>query len=242
MNEIFNEIKNKINTSEWIVSTHKGRGAVGLTLESVLNKEIENFELPDYKGVELKAKYSKRESHITLFSATPDSYLFEIKRLRNLYGYPDRDFPQFNVFNISVYGSRRVKLNNHYFKLYVDHINKEIVLRIYNSKLQIIDEFVRWSFDILKEKLERKLKYLVLVHADRKFEHNEVLFKYRNIKFYTLKSFQDFLSLIENGMIKITFKIGIYKGNYRFGEIYDHGTSFSIDESNISKLFDDVMV
>lgn len=238
MEKTFKDIKNKIKPNEWIISKHKGRGAVGLTLESLLNKEIENFELPDYNGVELKAKYSKRNTHITLFSATPDSYLFEIKRLQKQYGYPDNELPQFNVFNISVYGNRYIKLNNNYFKLYVDYKNKKVILRIYDNKLQIVDEFVSWTFDLLKEKLERKLKYLVLVHANRKFEHNDVLFKYNNVAFYELKSFNDFIHLIDNGVIKITFKIGVYKSKYRYGQIYDHGTSFSIDECNISRLFD----
>lgn len=237
MKKVFQEIQNKVITDEWIVSEYKGKGAGGITLESLLGKNAENFELPDYNGVELKTKYSKKETYITLFSATPDSYLFEIKRLQKEYGYPDRELPQFNVFNLAVYGNRKVKLNNHYFKLYVDYSNKKVLLRIYDNKFKIVDEIVSWSFEILKEKLERKLKYLVLIHADRKFEHNQVLFKYKDIKFYELTSFKKFLWLIENGMIKIVFRIGVYKGNYRYGEIYDHGTAFSIDEKNISRLF-----
>lgn len=240
MKEIFKEIKEQVITNDWVISKYNGRGAVGITLESLLGKKIENFELPDYKGVELKAKYSKKESYITLFSATPDSYLFEIKRLQKEYGYPDNELPQFNVFNLDVYGNKRKKLGNHYFKLYVDNKKEKVILKIYNNKLQIIDEFTSWSFELLKEKLERKLKYLVLVQADRKFEHNEVLFKYKNIEFYELTSFENFLHLIANGIIKVTFKIGVYKKNYRHGEIYDHGTSFSIDKSDITRLFNSI--
>jgi len=242
MIKMFKEIKDKVITNEWVVSKARGRGAVGITLESILGKSVENFELPDYNGVELKAKCSKRETHVTLFSATPDSYLFEIKRLQKEYGYPDGELPQFNIFNMSVYGNRRVKLNNHYFKLFVDYKNKKVILRIYDNQFQIVDEFVSWSFDLLKEKLERKLKYLVLVHANRKFELNEVYFKYKDIKFYELESFEKFLYLIENGIVKVTFKVGVYKKNYRYGEVYDHGTSFSIDEQDMSKLFNQIYV
>ena len=39
MEKIFREIRDKVLTDEWVVSNHKGRGAVGLTLESLLNKE-----------------------------------------------------------------------------------------------------------------------------------------------------------------------------------------------------------
>lgn len=238
--DVFNEIKKKVITNEWIESKSKGNSGVGITLETLLQKEKENFEIPDYKGIELKAKCSKKETHITLFSAVPDSYLFEIKRILQKYGYPDKQYPKFNVFNLSVYGNRKLKLNNHYFKLYVDWKNKKVILRIYDKKLNIIDELTSWSFDMLQEKLERKLNKLALVHAERKFEHNVVYFKYNYIDFYKLISFERFLILIENGMIRITFRISIYKNGKRFGQIYDHGTCFSINECDISRLFEKI--
>jgi len=54
--EILKEIKNKVITNQWIESKCKGNSGVGITLESLLQKERENFEIPDYKGIELKAK------------------------------------------------------------------------------------------------------------------------------------------------------------------------------------------
>jgi hypothetical protein len=237
MLEILQEIEEKVINGRWIESKCKGNGGVGITLESLLNKEVENFEIPDYKGIELKAKCSKKEAHITLFSAVPDSYLFEIKRLLKEYGVPDKEFPQFNVLNLSVYGNRRVKLGNYYFKIFVDWKNEKVVLRVYDSKFKIVDELTSWSFEMLKEKLERKLDKLAIVHADRKFEHNTVYFKYTKIDFYQLTSFEKFLTLIELGMIRITFRIAVYKDKRRFGNIYDHGTSFSIDECEIPRLF-----
>lgn len=240
MNKTFLELKEIIITNEWIESKGKGNNNVGITLESLLNKDIENFELPDYKGIEVKAKYSKKESHITLFNATPDSYLFEIKRLYHEYGYPDKELPQFNVFNLSIYGNRKIRLNKNYFKLYVDNTNKRITLRIYDINHKIIDELISWSFDMLREKLERKLTYLALVRADKKYINNKIYFKYHTINFYKFDCFDKFLWLIENGMIRITFRIGIYKKGQKFGQIYDHGTCFSIDERYVSRLFNKI--
>lgn len=240
--EVFNEIKNKVITNQWIESKGKGNSGVGITLESLLQKERENFEIPDYKGIELKAKCSKKETYIALFNAVPDSYLFEIKRILKKYGYPHSNFPQFKIFNLSIYGNRKIKLNNNYFKLYVDWENRNITLRIYDKNLNIVDNLTSWSFDLLQEKLERKLRKLAIIHADRKFEHNTVYFKYKNIDFYKLISFERFLILIENGIVRISFRIGIYKDRKRLGEIYDHGTSFSIDEHNITRLFNKIIL
>ncbi|MDD6223436.1 MAG: MvaI/BcnI family restriction endonuclease [bacterium] len=236
--EILREIQEKVITNEWIQSKSKGNSGVGITLESLLNKERENFEIPDYKGVELKAKCSKKENYITLFCATPDSHLFEIKRLLQKYGYPDSQYPEFKIFNLPIYGTRKIKLNNNYFKLVIDRKRQKIILRIYDNKFNVVDELTSWSFDMIQEKLERKLNRLALVHADRKFEHNVVYFKYKNIEFYQLTSFERFITLIEYGIIRITFRIGIHKDKQKLGKTYDHGTSFSINEYDISRLFD----
>lgn len=238
--EILNELKEKLITNKWVEAKSKGNGSVGITLETLLEKERENFEIPDYKGIELKAKCSKKEKYITLFNATPDSYLFETKRLLQEYGYCYRDNQKFKVLNLSVYGNRKIKLNNKYFKLYVNWNQKKITLRVYDKNLNIIDELTSWSFELLKEKLERKLNKLAIIHADRKFEHNIVYFKYTDIKFYKLTSFEKFLILIENGIIRITFRIGVYKDEKRFGKTYDHGTCFSINEYDITRLFNEV--
>lgn len=242
MEEIFKEIKEKTINNKWIKSKGRGSSAVGLTFESLLQKETENFEIPDYKGIELKTKCSKKENFITLFSATPDSYLFQIKRLQSKYGYPDSELPEFNVFNLSIYGNRKIRLNNHYFRLHVDYSRKKVILRIYDKIGNIIDDITSWSFDLLKEKLERKLTYLAFISADRKFENNTVYFRYNDIKFYKLKTFDNFLWLIDHGMIKVTFRIGIHKNERRYGEIYDHGTSFCIGKYDIDRLFTEINI
>lgn len=234
---IYKEINEKIIYDEWIESKAKGRGGVGITLESLLGKETENFEIPDYKGIELKTKCSKIEKDITLFSSIPDSYLFEIKRLNEKYGKADKECPQFNTFNLAIYGNRKVKYNQNYFKLYVDYNKKQVFLKVYDLNNNIIDSDAAWSFDLLKEKLERKLKCMALIHADRKFAHNTVYFKYKDIAFYNLISFDRFLVLLTKGIIKVTFRIGFYKNDKKFGQVYDHGTSFSINENNLEKLF-----
>ena len=104
---IFQELKNKAITNKWVEGKSKGFGDAGITLEAILGKERENFELPDYQGIEIKTKYSTKESYITLFTAVPDSYLFEIKRIVREYGYPDSNYPEFKVFNLSLYGNRK---------------------------------------------------------------------------------------------------------------------------------------
>lgn len=237
MEAVIKEIKKTVINDCWIESRAKGNGAVGLTLESLLGKKQDNYELPDYYGIELKTKCSKRENYVSLFRAIPDNCSFQIEYLPRQYGYPDHQLPQFKIFYLSIYGSRKVFCNNHFFELDINQLEKKIILKVFNRYHRLIDKEISWSFEILKEKLERKLKYLAFIHAERKFERNKAFFKYTNATFYELISFERFLELIEDGIVRITFQLGVYKNGDKYGQIYDHGTVFNIHEKNIEKLF-----
>jgi len=153
LKEKFYQIKEK----GWIQSATKGNSGVGTTFEKQLGKDLENFEIPDYNGIEIKTKYSNKENYITLFSAAPDSYLFEIKRIHHLYGYPDKEFPQYNIFNLAVYSNKKVTINqNNYFELIIDYKQERIYFNVYNQSLKLIDNLSSWSFNMLKEKLYKK--------------------------------------------------------------------------------------
>ena len=46
--------------------------------------------------------------------------------------------------------------------------------------------------------------------------------------------------LIIEGSFRITFKIGVFKKEYRHGEIHDRGTGFEIKEQDLEKIFEKV--
>ena len=58
-----------------------------------------------------------------------------------------------------------------------------------------------------------------------------------NLKIYKLKSFDNFLELLETNKIYITFNIGYFRTGKRVGEIHDRGTAFRISTDNIDELF-----
>lgn len=236
-------IKDLVDKNKWYKAVGKGSASVGLTLEALLGKQRENFEWPDYHGIELKTKYSTRENYITLFNAAPDSYLFEIKRLVAMYGYPGKDMPNYKVLNVGVLGNRKTKIpSGYYFKLTINRKTEQVILNVYDQNQALVDYDCAWSFQMLKEKLERKLSLMAFIKAERKWNELEraVYFKYNEVKFFKLKSFDYFVKLLENGKIKITFKIGVYKSGNKKGQIYDHGTSFTIKEANLCYLFEQI--
>lgn len=237
-----NELNNKlikIQKMGWIENKFKGNGAIGLTFEKLIGKEIENFEIPDYEGIEIKTKLKTSHPYIRLFSAVPDGYLFEIKRIHEQYGFMNGQ--NLKVFCLSIVANKIVCIKNrYYFKLKVDKNRKKIFLKILDKFSGTIDENVSWSFELLTEKIERKLTYLAIITGEQKKCNQKKFFKYNKINFYKLKHPDIFIKLIELGYIKISFNITEKYNVNGEKKIYDHGTSFSISKHNLIKLFNQI--
>lgn len=160
----------KIKSLGWVKSVRKGPTGIGITFETLLGKEEESFSIPDFYGIELKTKrYSTREP-FCLFSAEPDGEkIFESERIRSTYGYPSKKNPQFIIFNASIRAKRYTKIENNIFTLQIDRTNKTLYLIVLNNTGEIIDKKTYWSFKLLEEFLERKLKYLAIIKAYSKY-------------------------------------------------------------------------
>ncbi len=228
----------EIHSLGWIKGYSHGKCSIGATFENLIGKPCENFEIPDFNGIEIKVKGQSNEHNLCLFNCAPDSYLMEVKRLKNEYGYPDKDYPEFKVFNVGANAKYKTKIPSGYqLKLYVNYKLNIIELIVYDKHNNLIDDKTSWSFELLKEKLERKLSYLAFVDADSFLSKGTKYFYYQNITFYKLKNFNTFLKLVEKGKISIVFKVGLRKSGENFGNSYDHGTAFVINKYNLPYLF-----
>lgn len=228
-----------IKCQGWIESKREGSTGIGYTLEKLFKISENNFEIPDFMTFELKSHRTNSKSYITLFNATPDGdYLFEIERLKQNYGYPDSKLNQYNVLNCNIFANRINNLGNLYKQtVKIDYNEKKIRLYIIDNNLNLIDKEVSWSFKLLKEKFERKIKYLVVINADKRRLNKKDYYKYTNLTFYESYSFDEFIKLIEKGIIRISLKIGVFRSGKRLGQTHDHGTSFSILEKDLPLLY-----
>lgn len=229
----------KIKNLGWTECENKNKSVTGKTLENLLEINPDNFEIPDYNTVEIKSKVSKRENYIDLFCATPDSYVLETKRLYDKYGYLDSN--NYKILNFVLYGKFLKPINNEYSaRLRIDYKNKKVIMEVYNKDNELIDNLSSWSFELLEEKLSRKLNYVCFVEGDKKFSHNTLYVRYDKYKFYKLKKFSDFIQLLKRGQIRISFTLGVYKSGIKSGKMHDHGTQFSIRKENLKLLFDEI--
>ena len=230
---------NKIKNMGWIESKRKGTTGICYTFETLLGKEEESFPIPDYGSIEIKTRYRNAKFPITLFNATPDGeYLFPMKRLYDRFSFPQSRNRNFRVFYASMVATNYTRAGRNYqFKLIVDRKKEIIKVIAYSKSTGIIDPNVSWSFKFLKEKLERKLKYLAFVKADAQNSFDLQYYKYYDISFFMLKNFDTFLSLIEDGVINITFVLDCYKTGPKIGQMNNHGANFEINERDLEKLF-----
>ena len=234
----------KINRMGWVKSKRKGPGGIGYTFETLLGKEEDDFQIPDFKSIEIKTMrfFSKRTLH--LFTLTPDGdFLFPIKRLLDTIGYPSKFDVSCKIFQAnanaceySMVGlSKKIRLNVNYEK-------QKVELLAFKSSGQKIDVNISWSFELLEKTLESKLKNLAIVMAKHKVLNNEEYFHYSKIIFYKIRDFDTFISLIEKGIITIIFNIDVFKSGKRIGQVHDHGTGFCINLNNVDSLYKKIIL
>lgn len=184
----------EIKKMGYVKSVRKGSTGVGATFEWLLNKVEESFEIPDFLGIEIKTKRSYSQSRINLFNAVPTGGdFYEVKRLRDTFGYPDPKDSKLKCLNTAVSGNEFMKVGLwYYFKLHISREEKKVVLNVYDWNKNLIDDSVYWDFDILAEKLLRKLGVLALVKAWPNQINGEDYFKYYKMNIYVLKGFDYF--------------------------------------------------
>ena len=113
---------NRIKRMGYVPEVHRGYGGIGDTFERLLGKEKSDFCVPDYDGIEIKTRRSFSKGLIGLFGSVPDGEeLFELDRLREKYGYPDKEIRSAKVLYSVVYGNMLCQVGTKYFfKLDVD--------------------------------------------------------------------------------------------------------------------------
>ena len=231
---------NRIKKLGYIKTERNGPTGIGATFEQLLGKNEENFEIPDYYGIEKKTKRAFSKTYISLFNAVPTGSTYhETKRLRDKYGYPKKEDRALKRLYTEVFCNQVTKVGLwYYFELKVDEEKNRIILIVYDYKKEIIDETTYWELEILKEKLERKLQVLALVKAWTNKINGVEYFKYYKMNIYILKDFKSFINAIKDGKIKITLKIDSHTDANKYGMVKEHGVSFAISEENILDIYD----
>lgn len=231
---------NNIKEMGYIDSYYMGCAGVGRTFEFLLGITGNSLEFPDLDGIEIKTKCSEQYGELSLFNCSPiGNTEYEIERLKNKYGYPDKEYKNYRVLNASINCLEKRKAGIFYkFKLRIDKTNRKIVLLVFNLRDELIDDSTFWPLDLIECRFLGKCSTMAFINARKQYNNGHQAFFYHTLKIMKSKSFDVFIDLMEKGIITINFKIGIFKTKEKFGKIYDHGTAFRIEENNLDLLFD----
>lgn len=233
------KIKSLIN-NKWVKTIRSGSTGVGATFEYLLGIKENNSVEPDLKRIEIKTKRLNSITSTCLFSCAPEGEGENvIKHLVNLYGYNDTTYKEKKKLNTFMYCYNNKKTPGDYnFRLHVDYDNKRLNILVSNKNGEKVDENIFWTFATLRQCLYRKCTRIAFIEADSKFLFGVEHFKYKNVKFYELISFDRFLKLIEENIICVAINTSIFKSGPREGELHDHGTNFRIYSRDFEKLFE----
>lgn len=174
-----------------------------------------------------------------MFTATPDGdFLFPYERIIDKVGYPSKKNPKYKVFLSAATGKYYTSIGyTRNVKLSVNRKNQKIDFLVADKFYKNIPVDVSWSFSLINSKIEQKINKLAIIRAEHKFINGKEFFHYKGIDFYKIKGLDTFLNLIEDGTIKVCFKISVFTDGIKEGKMDNHGTDFSIKEEDIEKLY-----
>lgn len=122
-------------------------------------------------------------------------------------------------------------------RLIIDRKKEKIYILAVHSNGKIIEKRTFWSFETLRNIVNRKIALMYLVTYHTRYLFNNKICFFDDIFVLRLKSFEEFLNLLETGAIFIYIKCGVYSYGPKEGLPYDHGTAFQIKKNMLHSIF-----
>ena len=238
--EEFIEKMKGIKDRGYIKSHRHHDTGIGKTLEDLLGITENNIAGPDFSIYELKSSRKDSVSMLTLFTKTPRPKGAN-KRLLEAFGYTQRKMSKHKQTNLvgKDVDDGYIPLEDKELHVTVNPITPNsvgLILEITDDRLIIgNDKGVEAYYDktTLKDTFESKYHNLVYVLAESRGGKGQEQFWFNEAYLLENFGFDNFTSLVEEGLLKIDIRIG----HYPDGRIHDHGTGFRILPKYLPKCF-----
>lgn len=218
-------------------SVRRSNTGIGKTFEDLMGVVENNIAEPDLYGFEIKSQRNLSNSYVTLFTKAPTMPIGANTHLRQSYGSSDVNYPDVRILHTSIFHGR---FNTHVagsnFSIRIDRLTERLYILVQRPDGSL-DESVYYSFDNLRQAI-RKIENLAFVTADTQTINGIEHFHFTNaVIFYDFISFENFLTLVEHGLIMYDVRIGAYKTGSKRGKTHDHGSGFRIKRENMAQLY-----
>lgn len=224
----------------FVPSNRRNNTGIGKTFEDYIGVVENNADKPDLFGFEIKSHRELATSYVTLFTKAPVFPKGANTYLRDKYGiaYPDKE--NLKKLHISMFASKySLAYDTYNFRLINDRENAIIRIGIFDpANNRLIDQSVGYTYECLKEILNKKLKNLFYVSATTAIIDMKEHFHFNRAEIFTNPSLERMLKLIDEGVIMYDIRIGSYGSGRNYGKAHDHGSGFRILEKNIHLLFE----
>ncbi len=239
----------------WVhTARSKNDGAVGNTLEDLLEIPENNLTIANTLDWELKAQRKRTTSLTTLFHLDPNPRTPATVVAQHLlpnYGWPHQKAGTIHPDNeMSFRATLCDRYSDRGFCVKVDSVKRRIELDFDYSKADKrhkiwLDGITKkmgknplnptpyWDFDTLHKKCVGKIKNTIFVLADSRKVEGQEEFKYEKLILLEDFAFNNFIRAIMSGFVYIDF-------DARTG--HNHGTKFRISQRNWVVLFNKVTV
>ena len=236
----FKKLFLKVKAQGFIETHRKGNTGIGKTFEDCCCIVENNFDEADFKGIEIKSQRAYTGSYLTLFTKAPTWPQSANTLLRERYGTPDKEYDDVKVLHTSIFADQfNTHKSGYGFKIKIDRINEKILLLVKNLKEEkIVSDEIYWSFEVIRNVIEKKLQYLAYITAKVKNENNKEFFHFTSMIILKGLTFDKFLNLFEDGYIMFDVRIGAYKSGKNAGKTHDHGSGFRLSKNYLDLAFE----
>lgn len=237
--ESFKKDFNKIKGKEFR-SNRKHNTGIGKTFEDLIGVEENNNLLIDYQNqIELKSQRQFTGSMLTLFTKSPSPQGVNTF-LKDNFGSPDEKFPEYNILHTTMNAvSFNTYKGKYGFKIELnDDEEKAIILVKDLESNRIVNDEAYYDYCILKNIVETKCKNIAYISAKNRKHDGHEYFIFDKATMLSGLTYEKFMTLLREGIIKFDIRIGIYRSGKNLGKPHDHGSAFRISKQDLHKAFD----
>lgn len=222
----------------WLPSMRNGNTGVGYTYETMFGIKENNSKKADlFDCIEVKAHRLPAKSMLSLFTLSPKNQKQSASHLLSQFGQPNIK-THTKSLHTTIRGYRQNTYKKKYrFSLNVCHESERVIIEVRCIESgELLSEDTYYHFSEI-EKATKKIQNLMLVGAKTRRVNGEEQFQYVLPKLYKAKPFDVILDLIEQGIICLDIRIGVYRSGKNVGKVHDHGAAFRIRHRHLNELF-----
>lgn len=211
------------------VRTHRsGNTGIGKTLEDLLGIKENNIAGPNGHQTEIKSSRKDTPSMMTLFTKSPLPVGVNSQLVKK-FGRVKKSGKKSLHTTISAI-TRNKLYGNDGFKAIINETQIELDHLDYGSI-----PVPYWTREILEAAFLRKYpQYLLYVKAKSRGNGSAEEFHFNEAWLMSGFSFENFIDLLNRGIILIDIRLGQYKD----GRLHDHGTGFRVKQDNLNLCFE----